>query len=327
MILLLRHVRRGNLVIVGTNPPTLPFSVAFACWAKRADCLLKAEDIYPDNMIAARIISQHGFVARLMNFAQRRLLLRMKAIFVLGRDMEALVQKKLAPNQVRLEWVPNWADSDVIKPEARGFNRLIQELGLQDKFIVGYAGNIGPLQGIECLFDCALRMREHTDVHFLFVGQGQRYAWLNRAVCSAGLKNVTLLGQRPRSDQAVFLNAFDVAVVSLITGMSGVGVPSRTYNFLAAGKPVLAAVDADSEIAALVNEESVGWVVTPGKVDEFVSVVLAAKSNPDQLKQIGCRARQLAESKYSFENVMKQYRALLKGYDHSEQTLEPRHER
>jgi len=183
---------------------------------------------------------------------------------------------------------------------------------LRGKFIVGYAGNIGPLQGIDFLFECVLRLRDQPEVHFIFTGMGNKYAWLEQSVKNRGLKNITLVGQKPRSDQANFLNACDLAVISLIAGMNGVGVPSRTYNYLAAGKPLLAAVDLDSEVATLVKAESVGWVVQPGQVDAFVSAILAAKSDPERLEQMGRRSRELAESKYSFENVLAQYSAFLK---------------
>jgi colanic acid biosynthesis glycosyl transferase WcaI len=312
--LMIRYVRDRDIVLVGTNPPILPFAAAFACFIKRARCVLKIEDLYPDNMIAAGMIARNGAAAWVMNTAQRQLFVRVNAICVLGRDMANLVRRKAAPARPKVEWIPNWADSDVIRPEARGSNRMIRELGLGGKFVIGYAGNIGPLQGIDHLFDCIARLSEYAEVHFIFVGTGKKYGYLERSIRDAGLKNVTLIGQKPRSEQLDFLNACDIALVSLNSGMSGVGVPSRTYNYLAAGKPVLAAVDADSEIATLVNEENVGWVVSPGQVDAFVAAALAAKSDPERLAQMGRRARVLAESIYSFEHVLMQYRTVLKSW-------------
>ena len=309
---MLRRVRHRDVVIVGTNPPVLPFAAMVACFIKGADCKLKAEDLYPDNMIATGMISRHGVAAWIMNIAQKLLFMRMSAICVLGRDMADLVRKKAVPFKPNIEWIPNWADSDVIRPEARSSNRMIQALGLERKFIIGYAGNIGPLQGIEYLFNCMLRLREYSDVYFLVVGTGKKFTWLDRAIRDAGLKNVTLTGQTPRSEQVDFLNGCDIALVSLISGMSGIGVPSRTYNYLAAGKPILAAVDASSEIASLVIEEDIGWVVSPGQIEPFFSAVLSAKSDPQRLSQMGFRARRLSESTYSFEHVLAQYSTFLK---------------
>ncbi len=309
---MLRRVRHRDVVIVGTNPPVLPFAAMVACLIKGADCKLKAEDLYPDNMIAAGMISRNGVTAWIMNSAQKLLFMRMSAICVLGRDMADLVRKKAVPFKPNIEWIPNWADSDVIRPEARSSNRMIQALGLERKFIIGYAGNIGPLQGIEYLFNCMLRLREYSDVYFLVVGTGKKFTWLDRAIRDAGLKNVTLTGQKPRSEQVDFLNGCDIALVSLISGMSGIGVPSRTYNYLAAGKPILAAVDASSEIASLVIEEDIGWVVSPGQIEPFFSAVLSAKSDPQRLSQMGFRARRLSESTYSFEHVLAQYSTFLK---------------
>ena len=311
-ITMIGRVRHRDVVIVGTNPPVLPFVAMVACFIKGADCKLKAEDLYPDNMIAAGMISRHSVAAWVMNTAQKFLFMRMSAICVLGRDMADLVRKKTAPFNPHIAWIPNWADSDLIRPEVRSSNHLIQELGLEKKFIIGYAGNIGPLQGIEYLFNCMLCFRDYPDVHFLVVGTGKKFTWLDRAIRDSGLNNVTLTGQKPRSEQADFLNACDIGLVSLISGINGIGVPSRTYNYLAAGKPILAAVDASSEIASLVIEEDVGWVVSPGQIKPFITAVLDAKSDLQRLSQIGFRARRLSESTYSFKNVLTQYKKFLK---------------
>jgi glycosyltransferase involved in cell wall biosynthesis len=93
--------------------------------------------------------------------------------------------------------------------------------------------------------------------------------------------------------------------------MSGAGVPSRLYNVMAAGKPVIAAVDADSEPAMVVNEEAIGWVVPPDQPDKIVAAILEARSDGERLADMGRRARQAAEKKYSREQVIGAYENLI----------------
>ncbi len=307
----LRRIRRHDRVLVGTNPPVLPFLVAVACRLRGARCTLKIEDVYPDNMIAAGLISLTSVTARLLNAMNSRLYRCMDTILVLGRDMERCVRDKAGPRAPRIIWIPNWADIDVIRPVSRSRNELLAELGLEQKFVLGFAGNLGPLQGIEYLCRCAEQLREVPDVHFVFVGSGKMSAWLAGAVAEKDLKNVTLVGPRPRSDQENFLNACDLGLVSLVAGMAGIGIPSRTYNLMAAGKPILAAVDSHSEIAMIVREEQMGWVVASGDVDAFVNAVLEAKFDRGRLTAMGQRARQAAESKYARDHIVERYCQLL----------------
>jgi glycosyltransferase involved in cell wall biosynthesis len=93
--------------------------------------------------------------------------------------------------------------------------------------------------------------------------------------------------------------------------MSGVSVPSRIYNILAAGKPILAVAQDDSEPAMVVEEEDIGWVVKPDDVDGIVNAILQAKSAPQRLAEMGTRARAAVERKYSYAHILGQYRALI----------------
>ncbi|MBN1814658.1 MAG: glycosyltransferase family 4 protein [Anaerolineae bacterium] len=311
----LSRIRRGDVVLVVTNPPLLPFVVAAVCRMRGARCVLRIDDVYPEAMIHAGVVRPGGVAARAIDWLTGRLYLSVDRIVVLGRDMGGVVTRKLGERSNRVVVIPNWADLGSVVPEPRFQNTLLAELGLIHKFVVEYAGNIGPLQDIENLLTSALRLREVEDIHFLFIGSGKMLPWLTQAVKEAGLTNLTILGQRPRSDQSSFLNACDTAIVSLVPGMAGVGVPSRMYNVMAAGKPVIAAVDSDSELALVVREEQVGWIVPPGQPERIAEAILEARAHPQRLVEMGTRARSAAEAKYSSRRVLDFYRELLGDLD------------
>jgi len=313
-VAVLRRVRKDDDVLVVTNPPLLPFVVLAACRLRGARCYLRIDDVYPEAMIHAGLIKPQGLAAALVNGMNRRLYRRMQRIIVLGRDMQRLVEQKLGSGGEKVVVIPNWADLDSVVPGERRANKLLHEYGLLEKFVIGYAGNIGRVQGIEVLFKAARLLKGVPDVHFVFVGSGQKVAWLKRAVAEARLENITLTGPRPRADQADFLNGCDVGIISLVRGMSGAGVPSRLYNVMAAGKPVIAAVDADSEPAMVVNEEAIGWVVPSDQPDKIVAAILDARSNRQRLADMGTRARQAAEKKYSRERAIGAYENLIVGW-------------
>jgi colanic acid biosynthesis glycosyl transferase WcaI len=190
-------------------------------------------------------------------------------------------------------------------------NRLLKDLQLQEKFVVQYCGNMGRTHGLETLFEAARRLRGVPEVHFLFVGSGAKKQWLEDAAKAECLPNVSILSRRPRNDLNDTLNACDVSVISFVKGMAGISVPSRMYNALAAGTPILAIADADSELALVVQEECVGWVVPPEDPDIVVKTVLQARDDRDSLKAMGIRARESAEKKYSFVAIIGSYQELI----------------
>ncbi len=99
---------------------------------------------------------------------------------------------------------------------------------------------MGHPQDVESIVECAGKLKSHKDIRFIFIGSGVKRKWLENEISKNDLKNVVLLDPMPREEQTTFLNACDVGFVSLVGGMYGVAMPSRTYNFLAAGKPILA---------------------------------------------------------------------------------------
>ena len=304
--------RRGDMVIVVTNPPLLPYLTAGACWLRGARLVVLVHDVYPEVLVAAGLLRRGAFVTWAFDRASRWLCGRAERVIVLGRDMEQLLTRKCRPPG-KLVVIPNWGDLDSVVPTARAESRLLGRLGLSDGFVIQYSGNIGRCHAVESLVEAAaLLQRSYPSAHLLVIGRGARRAALEAAVRSANLENVTLLDYQPRQALGESLNACDLAVVSLATGMSGISVPSRTYNILAAGKPVLAVCDFDSEVARIVREEQIGWVASPDRPAEIASAIADAASDRARLRAMGARARLVAERKYGREHVAAEYRRMLR---------------
>jgi glycosyltransferase involved in cell wall biosynthesis len=236
-----------------------------------------------------------------------------RTIIVLGRDMRALLGRKLGSRQDRVAVIANWGDVDSVRPAPRANNRLIQQHGLAEKFVVLYAGNLGRSHDIESLLECATLLRREVEIHFLVIGSGAKKTWLQRTVRERRLTNMTILEHRPRCEQIEFLNACDVSIITFVAGMAGVSVPSRMYNVLAAGKPIIAMADRESELALVVNEERVGWVIAPGRVLDLASAIREARDAPQRVKAMGLRARSVVEQKYTLRHTIDGFKRALDG--------------
>jgi glycosyltransferase involved in cell wall biosynthesis len=235
----------------------------------------------------------------------------MDRIIVLGRDAFDLFAARLSDGATRLRIIPNWADVDDIVPTPVGENSLLKSLQLDGRFVLGYAGNMGRVHDIQTLIDAAHLLRDAVpDAHLLFVGNGAKEADVKAAAASPG-SNITIVGPMSREEQPIFLNACHVSIMSLARGMAGVGVPSRLYNALAAGRPVLAAVDPESEPARVIREEDVGIHVDSGDTAALVSAVARLRGDAEFLEAAGRRARETAVRRFEFSRILDSYRALL----------------
>lgn len=303
-------VRRGDVVLVVTNPPTLPLLLAPIMFLKGAKVILRVDDVYPDALVVANL-TQHGSPLYKLALKANILLYRVSSrIVTLGRDMQCVIRARLPKShQGKVEFIPNWSDLEDIHPSSRSDNPLLKELGIQDKFVILFAGNIGRVQGIPSIIEAASLLQEHPEICLLFIGTGAQEALLRQEMAKRNLMNILLLPNQPRESQHLFLNACDITMLSLAPNMLGMGVPSRLYNYMAAGKPVIGVVEIESEPGRVIDEEKIGWVVPPGDPHLLAEVILQA-SRSSLLAEMGYRAREAALLHYSQKRIVSMYSEL-----------------
>jgi glycosyltransferase involved in cell wall biosynthesis len=307
----LRQINRGDIVLVVTNPPLLPFFTVAVCKLKRAKSILLIHDMYPEVLILTGMIKPNSLLSRFGYKITSSLYRSCDSLVVIGRDMECLAARKLGQSNNKIRIIPNWADVDFITPRDREQNILLKELKLADRFVVQYSGNMGRTHGLEDLYQAAKQLDVQPDIQFLFIGSGAKKRWLEKIMRDDEIKNSTVLLPRSRHDLPDSLNACDIAVIAFNAGMSGVSVPSRMYNVMAAGKPILAVANADSELAMVITEENAGWVVPPGNPNLIVEKILYGRSNPEECREKGLNGRRAVEKKYSFKQVLTAYEQLI----------------
>ncbi|MEP7212213.1 MAG: glycosyltransferase family 4 protein [Acidobacteriota bacterium] len=303
------NIRRGDRILAVTTPPSLPYVIAVTSLIKGGSYTLLIHDNYPEILVAANKTKPDSVVVRVNHFLNRWLYKYAARIIVVGRDMEALVSKKAAGLDIPISTIPNWGEIEDVRPTRRDENRLLDELGLKDKFVFLYAGNMGHPNDLESIVQAASELN-NPDIHFLFLGTGAKRKWLENYVLENHLSNVSILDPRPRSDQIDFLNACDVAIVSLVSRMWGVSMPSRTYNILAAGKPILALTDEGSEVALTISDDDIGWTVPPEDAGKFAAAVNQIYTNRASLPAMGIRARGAAEKRFGQASAIDNYRRL-----------------
>jgi colanic acid biosynthesis glycosyl transferase WcaI len=302
-----REFRRGDVVLVVTNPPLLPYAIVMVCHLRRARPVLLLHDVYPDAAVVVGFLGKRSIVTRLWLMLSSRLYRAVAQIVVVGRDMAELIASRSGDGMDRIVVIPNWADVDDITPEDPAENQLLRSLGLSDRFVIGIVGNMGRLQDVEMLLEAArLLRRRDPGVHFLFVGDGAKQAIIESAAAEPD-SNVTTIGARPRAEQADFLNACHVAAITLLPGMLGVGAPSRLYNALAAGRPIIAALDHGAEAVRVILEENVGIHVPAGDPAAFASAVCDLRARPEFLADASIRARAVAERRFSPAAAIRSY--------------------
>jgi colanic acid biosynthesis glycosyl transferase WcaI len=227
-------------------------------------------------------------------------------VTVLSDDLRRNVAAKVGDDRAdTVHVIPNFVDTDAIRPLPRT-TRYRAELGIDDQPVVLYAGNVGFSQSLDLLLEAACRLPE---VIFVINGDGAARPELERS--AASLPNVRFADYQPASRLAEVLATGDVHLVPLRAGLGDVSVPSKTYSSLAAGRPVVASIDLDSEIPRLLAESRAGIAVAPGDARTLVAALSELLDDPARLAAMGADGRQWAEREASPSAVGAAYDALL----------------
>ena len=302
-------IKRGDKVLVVTNPPLLPFFVRVVCWLKGAKFVLLVHDVYPDVFVPLGLMKSSHPLYRMLSWVNGKLYASADRVVALGRDMERLVEEK-SQGGAHVSVIPNWGDVNVITPMPKTENALLQKLNLTDKFVVHYSGNHGRTHDLLSIIEAAKLLEDERDVHFLFIGEGSGKAEVVARASELELENVTFCTFVDRAELNTSLNAADVSVLAFKKGMAGISVPSRLYNLMAAGKPILGVVDNNSEVADVIREAKLGIAVSPESPRNLAEQILSLRNDGDLRVKMAENSRNEAVSKYSYDVTKQQYRDL-----------------
>lgn len=199
---------------------------------------------------------------------------------------------------------PNWVDVDAIHPQPRdAANSFRCELGLEDKIILLYSGNMGAKQGLELLAPLARTFEDDPRVHFLFCGDGAFRPQLETLV--AHLPNVTLLPLQPLSRLNDLLNAADIHLLPQRAGAADLVMPSKLTGMLSSGRPVVATADHGTQVAQVV--ECCGLVVPAEDASALHAAVQRLIDDEPLRQQLGAAAREYAVEHLGKEQVLLQF--------------------
>ena len=285
----LTAVRAGPFDVVFACSPPLTTGVVGARVArfKGAPLVFNPQDIYPD--VAVKLgFMRNTRVIRAMVRMERFIYERSDRVVVISEAAKGnLLGKGVPPD--RVEVIENWADMDLLRPtDGDGFRK---QNGLVGKRIVMYSGNIGLVHGLRNVVDCADVMRGEGDVAFVIVGEGNAKAEVMACARDKRAANVRFLPTQPREQFSSALGAADLCLVTLGKGMSTSSVPSKAYGIMAAGRPMLAAVDEGSEIWRLVREVGCGVCVPPDDPVAMAEAVRQMLRDRDRSAAYGAAGR------------------------------------
>jgi glycosyltransferase involved in cell wall biosynthesis len=275
-------------VVMGTTPPIFQ---AVSAWAlsvlRRRPFLLEVRDLWPEFAIDIGVLTNPTLI-RLARWLESFLYDRADYLLVNSpayRDY--LIRKGIAPGKIT--FIPNGVDPQMFDPHQHS-EHFRQQYGLQEKFVVTYAGAIGMANDIDVLVRAAAAISHRDDIQILIAGDGKERKRLEDLVRQLGLENVTFTGALPKSQMKMVLAASDACIAILRNiRMFTTTYPNKVFDYMAAGRPTILAID--GVIREVVEAAKGGIFVQPGDANLLARAITDLADDPERVREMGLSAR------------------------------------
>lgn len=299
------RARRADVVLV--YQAALP--VGFAGWLlsvfKRSPLVLDVVDLWPES-VAASGMMKNGRLLRWIESAAKMLYRHATHICLITKGYrDRLVEMGVDVQKLSVLYM--WGHD----PGAVATSRTSESLAEGERFVCAYAGAMGPCQGLGTLLEAADRLRGRRDIAFALIGDGIAYQGLVEEAEKRGLDNVRFLGRRPRGELPNLLGQADALVLHLKSDpMSVLSIPSKTIDYLACGKPLLAAID--GETAQLIKDNGCGLATPAEDAAALADAIVALADDPNQAAAMGRAALKTHHTLFNRERQIDRFDEVLR---------------
>jgi len=262
-------------------------------------------DLQPDAAADLGMIRNRGLLAFLY-WVERLVYRNAVLISSLTPPMrDRVISKGVKEDKVAL--FPDWADPLLfgisIDDQGRGFR---ERFGFDSNFLVTHSGNMGVKQGLDVVLDAAAEARDKRRVKFLLVGDGAARPTLEKQAKRRSLENVCFVPTQPKAMFLELLAATDLALITQQRSVADIVFPSKTITLLAAGRPVVASVNAESEVARVINASGAGVVVPPEDSRALLQAISELQCNSYRRKMCGLNGRAYAQDTWERVKILEQ---------------------
>jgi len=274
---------RGYKILYYTNPPMSYFNALIF----RNPFGIVVFDTYPDALKLIGIQENSVLYKRWVGI-NKKVFKKAKQIITLSEGMKKQLTQYVDESKIKA--VSVWSASDHFKPIAKEMNTFLKQNHWEKKFIVLYSGNMGVGHKLEVLIDVADNLKNQEDILFLFIGEGAKKKTLIHLVEKKGLNNVSFLTWQDASVLPYSLASGDIAVVALEPEATHASVPSKTFNYMAVGAPILAIGSPGSELEKLIHQHDIGFCTRGEELNEIESFILDLFNNKEKAQQFSLKS-------------------------------------
>ncbi len=283
-VLALRHALAGprpDVVLTLTTPPLLSLAGTLAAYVRGIRHIHWEMDVYPDLAVALGLLAESSLLERAIGAVADCSRRHADANIVLGPCMrDRLVARGIS--RANIVVAENWVDGALVSPRPFPDAARLEVL---------YSGNLGLPHDVDTVAEAMARLPDPSRFHFVFAGGGSRRGPLEARCRATGIQSASFLPYQADDRMADHLGRCHVGLVTQQAGTCGAVVPSKTYAFMAAGRPFIFVGPPQATPAQIADRHRCGWHVSPGDVSSLTTLLELLAASPEMVHLAGARAR------------------------------------
>ena len=311
-------------VIFATVPPILvSLPVTFYAWVRHCPVILNIQDIVSEAAVRVKLVRSDGMIIKTAQAVETYTYKMANRISVIAEGFtEKLIEQGIPRD--KMVYIPNWVDTNFIRPLPKENNAFRLKYNLQDKFVVLYSGNIALTQGLETVIKAATLVQDQPEIAFVIAGEADALGELQQVCDQYQAHNVLLIPLEPREKLPEMLSGANVGLVVQKKDVTAFNLPSKIPVLLASGCAIIASVPDAGTAKQAILKSGGGVVVSPEEPEALKNVILDLYQHPEKVQYLGQQGRKYAEEYFNIEQALNQYEALFTGViDQPSALLEP----
>jgi glycosyltransferase involved in cell wall biosynthesis len=265
-------------VVISTSPHLFAgLSGVMYALLRRLPHVIEIRDLWPASIVAVTGIEK-GRLYRMLESLELFLYRKSRRVIAFTPSFVADMTARGVPGD-KIDLVVNGANLELFQPADKD-QALASELGLGDRFVIGYLGTIGLPHGLENVIHCA-RLTKDLPITFLFVGEGAAKQGLMDLVAEEALENVLFVGRQQKQDMPKYWSICNAALIHLRDDpVFKTVIPSKIFESMAMQMPIVY-VGPAGDGTAIVAQHEAGIVVPPADPEAFASAVRKLLDDPE----------------------------------------------
>ena len=296
------RIKKIDVIYASSTPLTVGIPAMVIKWVKRVPFVFEVRDQWPEIPIELSIIT-NSFLIKILLWLEKTVYRNCSSLIALSPGQADGIRAVLTEEKP-ITVIPNSCDTDVFMPDIDG-SAVRQRRGWKDKLVLLHAGAMGKVNGLDFVIDAAERLKDHSDIIFVLIGDGNQKLSLESKVKKLDLANVEILPSVPKQQLPEILAAADIALVVIANyPIIEHNCANKFFDGLSAGKPVLLNYSGWQRRILEGNEAGFGCDLC--NLDQFVEKVLYLNSHSRQVEQMGQNARRVAVKNFNRDDLAKQ---------------------